>query len=346
MFSATPFLLVPLSERYDITVGTAGLLSSARVGAFAIASFLLPKLMAPTRTLFVWAVSVLVVANVASVVAGAFPLFLAVRAGAGLAAGALTWIVWAAGMTDGGALRSVSMTGPTAALVAAPVMSFLAGYGSQAAFAGLAVVSLSPIFGSASMGGTGGRGASRSRSRSNRVLLVGLFGSTLFGSSLFIYASVAGEQVAGLSAQTTSFAFSLNAFGGIVGARLADRHKRPGWWLASTGVAALIAILIPHPVAFFFGLTMWGFGFWMGIPGVMAMLTARSLAADERAGDSQAMMALGRSIGPVLGSTLASAGAFGPLALISGTGLAISGLTIVGVQEGRDRLPATDPRTG
>jgi DHA1 family inner membrane transport protein len=81
----------------------------------------------------------------------------------------------------------------------------------------------------------------------------------------------------------------------------------------------------------------------MGLPGVLQMLAVRSLAADERAGDAQGVMAMGRSIGPLLGGGFIDAGAFSTLALIAGVGVSASGIAVIGVQEGRERLPPSDP---
>ena len=82
----------------------------------------------------------------------------------------------------------------------------------------------------------------------------------------------------------------------------------------------------------------------MGLPGVLQMLAARSLAADERAGDAQGLMALGRSLGPLLGGAFTDADAFRSLAVLAGAGVTVSGLTVIAIQEGRDRLPPSDPR--
>ena len=94
----------------------------------------------------------------------------------------------------------------------------------------------------------------------------------------------------------------------------------------------------------FLGMAWWGFAFWMGVPGVLQMLAARSLRSDERAGDAQALMAFGRAAGPVLGGGLADAGAFTTLAVVAGAGVSVAGGIVIGVQEGRERLPPTDPR--
>ncbi len=101
------------------------------------------------------------------------------------------------------------------------------------------------------------------------------------------------------------------------------------------------------PPAFFYaGFAWWGFAFWMGVPGVMQMLAARSLHPAERAGDAQGAMAAGRALAPFLGGGFADAGAYTALAVVSGMGLATASLAIVGVQEGRERLPPTDPTFG
>jgi predicted MFS family arabinose efflux permease len=96
---------------------------------------------------------------------------------------------------------------------------------------------------------------------------------------------------------------------------------------------------------FYIGMTWWGFAFWMGVPGVLQMLVDRSLEPSERAGDGQGVMALGRSLGPALGGAFVDAGALVALAVTSATGIAIAGTTVIGVKEGRDRLPPTDHRT-
>ena len=141
-----------------------------------------------------------------------------------------------------------------------------------------------------------------------------------------------------------SLAFSLNALGGLIGARLSARHRRPGLWLATSGIAAFLTIGGGHPVWFFAGLFWWGLAFWMGIPGVLQMLSERSIEPGERAGDAQAVMAIGRTIGPIIGGGFTDAGAFTGLAIIAGVGMATSGLTVAGVQEGRELLPPTDPQ--
>ena len=83
----------------------------------------------------------------------------------------------------------------------------------------------------------------------------------------------------------------------------------------------------------------------MGVPGVLQMLVDRSLEPSERAGDGQGVLALGRATGPVLGGAFVDNGALTGLAVTAAAGTAVSGLLVVGVKEGRDRLPPSDPRT-
>jgi hypothetical protein len=56
-------------------------------------------------------------------------------------------------------------------------------------------------------------------------------------------------------------------------------------------------------------------------------------------------MAVGRSIGPVLGGAFVDVGSLVTLAVVSAVGLTTSGAMVIGVQEGREHLPPTDPRT-
>lgn len=114
--------------------------------------------------------------------------------------------------------------------------------------------------------------------------------------------------------------------------------------MASIAPAAVLTVIGP-PAFFFVGMAWWGFAFWMSIPGVLQMLSDRSLSPSERAGDAQGLMAVGRSIGPVLGGAFVDVGSLGTLAVVSAVGLTTSGAMVIGVQEGREHLPPTDPRT-
>jgi predicted MFS family arabinose efflux permease len=346
MFGATPFLIPQVAARYGVSEGLAGGISVAQVGAFAVVNFVLPRFVPPSARLLRVCVGLLAAANLASAMSSAFWVLIAVRLVAGAAAGTLTWIAWSDAMRRPRSMASLAVAAPITALVAAPVLGFVSEHGDRAVYALLAVAVLPGLF----LGAPAESFASETKrrvsgSRSNRVLLAALMLLTLAGASLFVFEAVAARQAVGLGAGWSSFGFSLNAAGGLVGARLASRHRRPGVWLATAAPAAWLTVGGGSAFAFFAGMTWWGFAFWMGVPGVMQMLAERSLDSSERAGDAQGFMAFGRALGPAVGGTFVNAGALDGLALTSSVGLALSGFLVMGVQEGRDRLPPTDPRT-
>jgi DHA1 family inner membrane transport protein len=114
--------------------------------------------------------------------------------------------------------------------------------------------------------------------------------------------------------------------------------------MVSIGAAAVITVVGPTPL-FYLGMAWWGFAFWMAVPGVLQMLIDRSLDASERAGDAQGLMAVGRAFGPALGGYFVNANLLTGLAIVSSIGISASGLTVVGVKQGREMLPPTDPGT-
>ena len=256
----------------------------------------------------------------------------------------MTWLTWTNAMRRQSSMSSIAATGPITALIAAPLMAVIAGYGDEAVFLALAVAAVPAAVLWAPISGKRRARGVISGSRLNRILLAALFGGTFFGSALFINQAIISQEVHGISALAASVGFSLNAFGGLVGARLSKYHRYPGWFMASIGPAALLTVVGPVPL-FYLGMLWWGFGFWMSIPGILQMLVDRSLEPSERAGDGQGVLALGRAAGPVLGGAFVDAGAYTGLAITTCVGVAASGLTVVGVKEGRDRLPPTDPRT-
>lgn len=343
MFTATPFLIPELSQHFGVSEGIAGGVSVAQVAAFAVANVVLPRLARPSGRLLAGAGAGLVVANLASAAAPSFSVLLAFRVVAGGCAGALTWMAWIDAMRHRQSMAAVAAVGPLTALVCAPLLSLVAELGDRPVYLALAIAAAPVVLLGAEIQAGPEVGRRVSRSRSNRVLLAALFLQVFAGSALFIYTAVAARDELGLSPVAASFGFSLNALGGLVGARLSTRHRRPGWWLASSGPAAFLAIGGGSAVVFYAGMWWWGFAFWMGIPGIMTMLAERSLEPGERAGDAQAVMAFGRAAGPLLGGGFTDAGAFRSLALIVGVGMTTSGLIVTGVQEGRRLLPPSGP---
>ena len=345
MFAGTPFVIPELADRFGIGRGEAGLFSTVQVGAFALANLILPRLVQPSSRIFRTALVVLVVGNLGSIVAPEFLTLLSSRVFTGGAAGAITWLGWAAVMGTRRSLSAMSAVGPMAALVSAPVIGALIGLGDRVVFAAMAV-SVVPLFFLRVAGfPQRPRPGERSGSRSNRVLLGALFLLTCAGASLFVYQAVVAVEILEMSPFVASLAFSLNAATGFIGAHFAGRHRRPGIWLATAGPAAILSVMGGSVLWFYVGLAWWGFAFWMGLPGVLEMLAARSLRPDERAGDAQGLMAFGRSAGPGIGGIFVDGANFEGLAIAAGIGLTLSGIVVIGVQEGREALPPTDIRT-
>ncbi len=75
------------------------------------------------------------------------------------------------------------------------------------------------------------------------------------------------------------------------------------WYLLTAGLAFLLPAVHVAPV-FVFALVGWGFVFFMGMPAAFALLASRSRFPEERAGDAQAVMALGRVFGPLIGGVV------------------------------------------
>jgi hypothetical protein len=344
LFTATPFLITPISERYGVSLGMAGAISVAQVGAFAIVNFVLPRFVRPSGTILRYAAIGLVLFNAASVFPEYYPVLVALRVGAGAAGGTMTWLAWSNAMKRKKSMSSIAATGPMTAFLAAPLLALLSEQGTGAVYATLALAAIpAAIFLAPLSGKKRGRGVI-SGSRSNRILLAALFGMTFFGSSLYLNQTVVAREIHGLSAFAASIGFSLNALGGFIGARLSMKHRFPGWFFASIGLASLTTVFGPTAL-FYPAMAWWGFAFWMGVPGVLQMLVDRSLEPSERAGDGQGLMAAGRAFGPAVGGAFVDVGTLAGLAITSALGITASGLSIVGVKQGREHLPPSDPRT-
>ncbi|VAW07942.1 hypothetical protein MNBD_ACTINO01-1048, partial [hydrothermal vent metagenome] len=307
MFAATPFLIPAIAGRYAVSEGAVGAISVAQVGAFAVANFVLPRVFRPSGKALRLSAGVLVILNIASIAPSWFPILVALRLVAGFAAGAMTWLTWTNAMKRKRSMAAVASTGPATALVAAPLMAIAATYGDQLMYGILAVVTIPAVVLFAPITGRKRARGVISASRSNRLLLGALGALTFFGSALFINQAIVAREIHGLSPLMTSLAFSLNAAGAILGARLSTKHKFPGWMMVTIGPAAVLTVLGPAPF-FFIGMTWWGFAFWMAVPGVLQMLVDRSLEPAERAGDGQGVMALGRAFGPAMGGYFVDTG--------------------------------------
>ena len=81
---------------------------------------------------------------------------------------------------------------------------------------------------------------------------------------------------------------------------------------------------VPEAAVFVVGMTLWGLAFWIAAPRVMSSIADWSPAPDDRVGDAQSAMAVGRAIGPAIGGLFLVSGGFSALAIWSVTGLLLS----------------------
>ena len=160
-----------------------------------------------------------------------------------------------------------------------------------------------------------------SPSRTNLVLLVALGLLTMAGSALFVFLGAFANLEIGLTAVALALGFSVNALAGLIAARLRRRPRYAWPWLVVTAVSATSIVLIPGPIVFYAGMFGWGFAFWMAVPRVLGRVAEWSLVPDERVGDAQSIMALGRAAGPAIGAALVGSGEFGGLVAFAGAGL-------------------------
>jgi len=105
--------------------------------------------------------------------------------------------------------------------------------------------------------------------------------------------------------------------------------------MALTGASAFFVATAFTSTLFVAALVCWGFFYWMAIPGVYSVLAGASTYPAERAGDAQAMMALGRVFGPIMGGTMLAAGSEVALGFASAAVMSFGGLLLLYVDRQR-----------
>jgi predicted MFS family arabinose efflux permease len=253
-----------------------------------------------------------VVANLASAVAPTFELLALMRFGSGLSLGFAAWIAWQAAFGDIEKTGDVAVVGPLVGVVMAPLIAVvLESVGLSWLFVLLAVITATPLIWRRQVPRTDRLRPHRTRhtpTRAARAILIALCAITLGGSSVFVYAAAIGTNLDGLSPLTVSLLFSGNALASIPSARWTGRRGPAGLWFLATAVCALAMAATRSGVVFGVALVGWGFVFFMGVPAAFTLLAERSNFPEERAGDAQAVMALGRVFGPIMGGLLIAAG--------------------------------------
>ena len=334
VFTATPFLLPEVVAEYGVRLGVAGLLSTAQVGAFALAIYIAGRTLHTHRRYLVFASLALATANFASALLPPFPVLVMLRVLAGGAAGLLVWLAWAKAMRVGGSMRNVAAAGPFAALIGAPIIGLLVdSWGMSGVFVLLGLAALPSSYLRAEFAGFKLQRSRMSPSRSNLVLVGALALIALAGSALFVYTGSLGRSL-GLSTTAISVALSGNALSGLLSARMRNRGSA-GMWLLGIAVAVALVGLAPNAAFFILGLVLWGFCFWMAIPLILSAVAEWSMAPEERVGDSQSAMAAGRALGPAVGGLVVGDGSFGALTVVSVLGLLISSGVVFSVERYR-----------
>jgi len=328
LFAATPFLLPEIASEYGVQLGIAGLVSTAQVGTFAVVVFVAGRTLRTRRRYLIVATTIMFAANLASAFAPTFPILVVLRVLTGGAAGITVWLGWAKAMRVGASLRNVAATGPAAVFLGAPIIGwFASSYGIDAVFIFLAVIALPAAVLPVEFAGFKPKRSHAGVSRSNVVLVVALGLLTLAGSAMFVYTASLGQDI-GMGATAISLTFSANALAGFIGAQLKGKGSAAPW-IAVIAVGAATLGFVPGAAVFVVGMTLWGFAFWIATPRVMSSIADWSPAPEDRVGDAQSAMAVGRAIGPAIGGLVLVSGSFSDLAIWSVSGLLLSAVVVL-----------------
>ncbi len=339
MFAATPLIIPELLVDLDVPVRAVGLVSSVQVGCFALASFLAGRMLSGSRRLLRGSLVALVISNLLSAVVPTFFLLLLTRIITGTAAGIVNWLAWRHASRHPDAMGTVASIGPATAAVASVIFGWaIAAGGYPAVYVMLGLVPVLALFLPLSVDRSDRVGREVSPSNSNRLLLAALGTMTLFGSALFIYVGVFFGVDKGAPAWLLSWGLAANAVAGMIGARFPMRSG--GTWFVATAIAAFIMGVASNIWLAAAGMVLWGLFFWFAVPAVLRLIEDYSRRAGERSGDAQAIMAVGRVVGPLLGGALLAAGDPRLLGVVSGVGMTAGAVLILGVERYRRRAEA------
>ncbi|MDE0268501.1 MAG: MFS transporter [Acidimicrobiaceae bacterium] len=303
-FISTTFLLPEIVEHYNISFGNASLIGTFQLFGFMVSTWAVGRFLQPRERYFMAALLVVAVSNLFSFGLPDYSLLIILRLINGLALGTIIWYGWVQAFGDARRMGDVAMAGPVVGVIAAPLISIpLEIGGLRLVFILLAALAPLPLV-------LGYQSAVRELPKKHsynraapaaRVLLACLGIFTLGGSSVFVYVVVLGTEGPEVSVTMIALLISLNAVAGIFAARWKTLRKIPGFWLAGTATCAFFTATTTRPWLYVVALIMWGFFYWLAIPGVFEVLASRSRYPEERVGDAQALMSAGRAVGPILG---------------------------------------------
>lgn len=329
VFVATSFAVPEVIDEYRVGAGAAVLISTAQVGGFTLTNLFGGRRLTPNASMARASIGVMAVSNALSVVAPNFAILVLLRFLSGLAMGLLTWIAWADSASDDSRRGSIASVGPLTSAVAAPLLAIaVQGGGLDAIYATLAVLCALCLPLPLTVDAAISSGRRPIAARGVIPVLLGMAALTLGGSAVFVFVGVIARDHIGMSNLTLSIALSLNAIAGIPAARYAGRRRFPGVFIMLTGCCAYLLTVAESTVVFFAILIVWGLSFWAAIPETYTLLSERSKHPADRIGDAQAIMAMGRVIGPTFGGALVATGSFSLLGIAAGSVMILGGLTV------------------
>ena len=328
---STPFLIPEVAADYGVGLAAASLVGMFQLGGFGIASWAAGRFLRPTRGVLVGSLVLAIAVNALSALLPPIQVLLGLRFGSGLAIGTITWFAWANAFGQKKTMARVAVVGPIIAVGATPAVAVvLSHFGMAGLFVMLAFLPLIPlVFARGVPLGVKQQPKSRHGAVTRaRLVLLALTMFSLGGSAVFTFGVTIAARELGLAASAVAIGYTANAVVSIPAAGWTGRRTIPSPWMAGTALCAFFVATAFTSVLFFIAVAAWGFCYWMAIPGVFEVLAQASAYPEERAGDAQAMMAVGRVVGPFVGGLLLARS--GPLALgLVGSGLMLSAAAIV-----------------
>lgn len=343
VFVSTPFLFPLIAEEYGIGLGLAAFIGTFQLGGFVLGSWGAGRKLRPRRNVFIATVVLAVVVNLVSALLPIYPLLIVLRFLSGISMGVISWFGWVQVFGDESRMGEIAVIGPIVGIITSPIIALVANSGgASGVYLMLGVVAVLPLLFARHAGVDDAPAPATERHKAvvvARVLLASLGLFTMGGSAVFMFAVVIGKERLGLSAGEVAWVFSFNAACSALSAGRTGRRGVPGPWLAIAGFSAIALATASSVVVFTLAAGVWGFAFWMGIPGVFKILAERSEYPQERAGDAQAVMAVGRVFGPLAGGLLIESAGIPTLGFLGGGLMITVGVLVFSIRN------LTEPQT-
>ncbi len=347
VFISTPFLITPIAAEFGVSTGSVGWISTAQLAGFVAASWFAGRFLRPSRRVFLVIAVLGASANAISTFMPNLPALGIARFGSGIALGLAAWFGWQAAFGDRKKTGDVAAVGPLVGVATTPLIAFLANeHGADWVFALLTCTSALPLVFAYQVADAGDLPRARRRRPATgaaKVILVALTLVTFGGSSVFVFAAAIGLESVGVTSAAITATFTANAIVGIPAAKWTGSRGRAGFWYLGTATLALLIASTSQDWIYVPALIAWGFVFFMGTPAAFTLLAERSRFPEERAGDAQAVMALGRVFGPLMGGALYSGGTSLALGLAAAGSLTVAATLLVAVDRPKYVVTRADP---